>query len=96
MHRIVVTVREVRGHCGVHSVGDRFVVDEGQIISLDTAKRLCVFAPAGLIPLFPALSKDLPEDAWMSVETQCVQCIDPGPEYGGGGTVLFEIKREKV
>ncbi len=96
MHRIVVTVREVRGNCGVDSVGDRVVVDAGQIISLDTAKRLCVFAPAGLIPLFPALSKDLPEDAWMSVETQCVQCIDPGPEYGGGGTVLFEIKREKV
>ncbi|MFB0562171.1 MAG: TIGR04076 family protein [Candidatus Lokiarchaeia archaeon] len=96
MYRIIVTVKEVKGHCGIHNEGDRFVVDEGQVLSLDTAKSLCVYALAGLIPLFPALSKDLPADDWMSAETQYIQCIDPGPEYGGGGTVLFEIKRERV
>jgi uncharacterized repeat protein (TIGR04076 family) len=96
VYRVIVTVREVKGHCGIHKVGDSFVVDEGQILSLDTAKSLCVLALASLIPLFPALSKDLPKDDWMSAETQYLQCNDPGPKYGGGGTVIFEVKREKV
>ncbi len=95
-YRIIVTVKEVKGHCGIHKVGDRFIVEEGQNLSLDTAKSLCIYALAGLIPLFPALSKDLPKDDWMSAETQYIQCIDPGPQYGGGGTVIFEIKREKA
>ena len=96
VYRIIVTVKEVKGHCPIHKVGDRFFVDEGQILSLDTARSLCIFALAGLIPLFPALSKDLPKDDWMSAETQYLQCNDPGPNYGGGGTVIFEVKKEKV
>jgi hypothetical protein len=31
-----------------------------------------------------------------AAETQIYQCPDPGPERGGGGTVYFEIEREKV
>ncbi|MHA1580812.1 MAG: hypothetical protein ACTSUQ_14465 [Candidatus Freyarchaeota archaeon] len=46
-------------------------MDEGQTISLDTAKRMCVSALAGLIPLFPALSKDPPKDDWMSADSAC-------------------------
>jgi len=91
MYRLLINVKEqVRGICPVHKVGEKFIVDEGYIIHPGKLEKLCVYALAGMMPLFAALSKDLPEEDPMSTKIQHYQCFDPH------NTVLFEIKREKT
>ena len=96
-YRIRMTVNEVKGECHIHNVGDTYIVEEdGQSLSFEKGARFCTLALAGLLPLSAALTKELEETDWMAAETQIYQCPDPGPEKGGGGTVYFEIRREKV
>lgn len=91
MYRIVVKVKkQLKGSCHIHKVGDCFVVEEGQILKIVKGDGVCIYALAGMLPLFPALSKELPKEDWMAAETQEYICLDPE------NTVLFELKREKV
>lgn len=88
---LVITAREVKGHCaaGIRA-GDRIVL-RGATISLEESDRVCGMAFAAIYPVIFAarLGKDLKE---LGLTQRMVQCIDPGPPSGGGGTVLFEIK----
>lgn len=91
MADLVITARKVEGHCAAGiKAGDRVVL-RGATVSLTETDRLCGFAFANIYPVVFAarLGKDLKE---LGLEKRVVQCIDPGPEYGGGGTVYFEIK----
>lgn len=91
MADLVITAREVVGHCAAGiKAGDRVVL-RGATVSLSESDRLCGFAFANIYPVVFAarLGKDLRE---LGLEGRVVQCIDPGPEHGGGGTVYFEIK----
>jgi len=91
MYRIIVTAKkQLKGYCHVHKEGDTFIIEEGQIIRLVKGNGICIYALAAMLPLFPALSKELPADDWMSAEVQEYTCLDPE------NTMLFEIKREKV
>lgn len=90
MADLMITAKEVRGHCAAGiKVGDRIVL-RGAMISLEESDRVCGFAFCNIYPaIFAArLGKDL-KDLGLSART--VQCIDPGPPYSEGGTVLFEI-----
>jgi len=95
--RLVITVKEIRGKCPVHKVGDRIVLKAPEIVTAET-NALCVHALGSmlsvLIPLARGVSfKDLGL-ARKKGNLGYVQCLDPGQPYTPGGTVIFEIKRE--
>lgn len=91
MTDIMITAKEVKGHCAAGlKAGDKVVL-RGATISLQESDAVCSFAFANIYPaVFAArLGKDLKE---LGLATRTVQCIDPGPPYSEGGTVLFEVK----
>ena len=91
MADLIITAKEVRGHCSAGiKVGDKLVL-RGANISLTESDRICSFALANLYPaIFAArLGHDLKD---LGLTERTVQCIDPGPPESSGGTVLFEIK----
>ena len=92
-----ITVKEIKGHCYVHKVGDTYLIEkDGYTLRFDKAHRLCTYALSAMLPVFSALSRELEKEDWMAAKTLIFQCPDAGPEMGGDGTVYFEIKREKA
>jgi uncharacterized repeat protein (TIGR04076 family) len=97
VRRLVLTVKEIRGRCPVHGVGDRIVVE---VPKIDTASTdaLCVHALGSMLSMLVALARGVSfKDLGLATEegnVGYVQCLDPGPPYTSGGTVLFEIRRE--
>jgi len=99
VQRLVITVKEIRGKCPVHKVGDRIVIDAPRIVTAQT-DALCIHALGSIlsviIPLARGVSfKDLGL-AHKEGNIGYVQCLDPGEPYTPGGTVLFEIRREPI
>jgi uncharacterized repeat protein (TIGR04076 family) len=97
--RLVITVKEIRGKCPVHKVGDKIIVEAPEIITSET-DALCVHAFGSLLSMIIALArgasfKDLGL-AHKEGNVGYVQCLDPGEPYTPGGTVIFEIRRESV
>jgi len=99
VQRLVVTVKEIRGKCPVHKVGDRMVVEAPEIVTAETS-ALCVHALGSMLSMIIPLArgvgfKDLGL-ARRGGNVGYIQCLDPGPPYTPGGTVIFEIRRERV
>jgi uncharacterized repeat protein (TIGR04076 family) len=98
-HRLVVTVKKIRGNCPVFKVGDRIVVESPRIV-VGKTDNLCVHALGCMLSMIIPLSSGVGfKQLGMSKkesERGYVQCLDPGKPYTNGGTVLFEIKREKI
>ena len=97
LHRLVLTVKEVRGSCPVHRVGDRIVIEVPKIDTANT-DTLCVHALGSMLSELVPLARGVSfRDLGLAVQegnVGYVQCLDPGPPYTAGGTVIFEIKRE--
>jgi len=97
VQRLVITVKEIRGKCPVHKVGDRIVVEAPEIITAET-NALCVHALGSMLSLLVPLAHGISfKDLGLAVKegnVGYVQCLDPGRPYTLGGTVIFEIKRE--
>lgn len=98
-YRLVITVKEIRGKCPVFKVGDKMVVESPKIVVKET-DNLCIHAMgcmlSMLIPLSHGMSFKKLGLAKEEVGRGYIQCLDPGAPYTDGGTVLFEIKREKT
>ncbi|WP_297090373.1 TIGR04076 family protein [Thermococcus sp.] len=92
MERLEIRVIKIRGKCPVFSPGDRIVV-EGAEVNLDETDAICTHAFASLLPYIVALRKGIkPSELGLGRgEKAYVQCLDPGPPYTDGGTVIFEI-----
>lgn len=91
---LVVTVKEVKGHCPVHKVSDSFTLKAGyQLVS---EIPVCMHALASLMPYYNALR--VSEPAQWGLEGRddktkaYIQCPDPAA-HTNGGTVTFEITR---
>jgi uncharacterized repeat protein (TIGR04076 family) len=92
-----IEVCEIRGKCPVYKVGDRIVIDGAQI-ALGKTDAVCVHALSTLLHYVVALDEGVdpvklgltrPEDrSWAYM-----QCVDPGPPYTDGGTVVFRCRR---
>jgi len=99
VQRLVVTVKEIRGKCPVHKVGDRMVVEAPEIVTAETS-ALCVHALGSMLSMIIPLATGVGfKDLGLAHEegnVGYVQCLDPGPPYTPGGTVIFEIRRECV
>ncbi len=99
VYRLVVTVKEVRGRCPVFKVGDKILIESPKIVPEKT-DALCVHALGSMLSMIVALSHGISfKELGLAVEegdVGYVQCLDPGPPYTLGGTVLFEIRREAM
>ena len=97
IYRLVITVKKIRGKCPVFKVGDRIVI-EGPDIVLGKTDALCVHALGSMLSMVVALGRGVSfEELGLAKEegdAGYVQCLDPGPPYTLGGTVIFEIRRE--
>ncbi|BAD86045.1 hypothetical protein, conserved [Thermococcus kodakarensis KOD1] len=92
MEKLEIKVVEIRGKCPVFKLGDRIVI-EGPRINLEETDAVCTHAFASLLPYIVALRKGIkPNEIGLGRgEKAYVQCLDPGPPYTDGGTVIFEI-----
>jgi uncharacterized repeat protein (TIGR04076 family) len=99
-YRLIITVKDIRGNCPVFKVGDKIVLESPKIIVEET-DNICLHAfgcmLSMLVPLSHGISfKRLGLARDEKSETGYIQCLDPGKHYTNGGTVLFEIRREKI
>jgi len=97
VHRLVITVKEIRGKCPVFRVGDKIVIQEPNVVTEKT-DALCIHALGSMLSMIVALSRGVSFKelslAKQEGEVGYVQCLDPGPPYTPGGTVIFEVRRE--
>jgi len=96
-YKLVVKVKEIKGRCPVYKIGDTLVI-EGPKINLNKTDAICIHALYSILHYSTALKKgvSLIELGLSKTEDKAyVQCLDPGEPYTSGGTVIFEIKREK-
>jgi uncharacterized repeat protein (TIGR04076 family) len=94
---LIVRVKEIKGHCPVHKVGDSFKLESGY--RLLTEVPICMHALASLLPHYNALRVAEPSQ-WGAAgkddtSKAYFQCLDPF-EYTGNGTVIFEVERAGV
>ena len=98
-YRLVITVKEIRGNCPVFKVGDKIVVESPKIVVSET-DNICIHALGCMLSMIVPLSHGISFKqlglAKEEDEKGYVQCLDAGKPYTDGGTVLFEIKREKI
>ncbi len=84
MKKLIVRVKEVRGRCNVHVVGDYFEV-YGSRITLPPGKHICFYSLSSLIPLLPAKQRKIDEPGDWMLKVKEVECPDPE------GRVIWEI-----
>ena len=98
-YRLTITAKEIRGKCPVFKVGDKIVVETPKIVLKET-DAFCVHAFGSMLSVITALSHGIGFRelglATKEGNVGYVQCLDPGSPYTDGGTVIFEIRREKI
>jgi len=97
--RLIITVKEIRGNCPVFNVGDRIVIDSPKIV-VNNTDNICIHAFGCILSMIVPLSRGIGFRqlglAKEEGEKGYIQCLDPGKPYTDGGTVLFEIQRERT
>jgi uncharacterized repeat protein (TIGR04076 family) len=98
-YRLVISVKEIRGNCPVFNVGDRIIVESPKIV-VEKTDSLCVHAFGCMLSMIVSLSRGISFKT-LGLTTEegekgYIQCLDPGKPYTNGGTVLFEIRRERI
>ncbi len=98
-YRLIVTVKNIRGNCPIFKVGERIVIDSPKVI-VEKTDNLCVHALGCMLTIIVPLSHGISFKqlglAKEEGEKGYMQCLDPGEPHTDGGTVLFEIKRERI
>ena len=85
MKKLIVRVKEIRGCCESHHVGDCFRLEGGKLSLPGNNKHICIYAFSSLLPLLPAKERNPNEpDDWLP-RTWEVECPDPN------GGVIWEI-----
>ena len=95
MVELLITVKEIKGQCDVHKVGDRIVI-EGPEINLEKSDKVCIHALSPILHYAVALREGM-DPVRLGLAKQgnkaYIQCPDSGEPYTGGGRVVFEIER---
>lgn len=98
-YRLIITVKEIRGKCPVFKLGDRIVIESPKV-AVEKTSNICIHAFGCMLSMIVPLSHGLSfKQLGLATEEGkkgYVQCLDPGKPYTDGGTVLFEIKRERI
>ena len=91
---LLVTVKQIKGHCPTFKVGDTFTLKAGYQLVSDIP--VCMHALAALMPFYNALSVSEPVqwglDGKKDKSKAYIQCPDPF-DCTDGGTVIFEISK---
>jgi uncharacterized repeat protein (TIGR04076 family) len=98
-HLLEIKVNEIKGFCPVYKKGDKIVISDPEII-IEKTDALCTHALSTILHYSTILQHN-----WCPVElgltkgddkdSAYLQCVDPGPPYTDGGTVIFKCKRIK-
>jgi uncharacterized repeat protein (TIGR04076 family) len=73
--RVVVDRIEGRSVCGMEP-GDSFDVTSSCRLSIPEGKHVCLYALSAVLPLLPAMQRDLDDGDWLAHENE-VACPDP-------------------
>ncbi|MCS7109005.1 MAG: TIGR04076 family protein [Sulfolobales archaeon] len=84
MKKLLVRVKEIKGKCNIHKVGDYFEVS-GSMLTLPLNRHVCFYALSSLIPLLPAKQRKVDEPNDWLPRVREVSCPDPE------GRVIWEI-----
>ncbi len=99
VQKLILTIKEIRGKCPVHKLGDKIVVESPEIVT-DKTDALCIHALGSMLSVLVPLARGVGfKELGLTVRegnVGYIQCLDPGPPYTLGGTVIFEIKRESA
>jgi uncharacterized repeat protein (TIGR04076 family) len=91
---LVITIKEIKGHCPTYKAGDSFTLKAGYQLVSDIP--VCMHGLAALIPYYNALRVSEPAqwglDGKEDKTKTYIHCPDPC-EYTAGGTVVFEITK---
>jgi len=91
---LVVTVKEIKGHCPTYKVGDSFTLRACYKLVSDIP--VCMHALSALMPYYNALRISEPAEWGLDGKDDkskaYIHCPDP-VGYTGGGTVTFEITK---
>ena len=97
-YRVKVCVKEVRGMCAMgYRVGDCFTIERYYIA--DVGRGVCLHALNSMLTLITPFLKGVSAKVLgigREDDVGYVQCPDPGEPYTCGGTVIFELRREKL
>jgi len=97
-YRLTITVKEIRGKCPVYNLGDTIVIEEPTVVIKRTS-NLCIHSFASMLTMIVPLCRGVSfRELGLAGQEEAgyVQCLDPGPPFTPGGTVIFEILRENV
>lgn len=98
-YRVKIIVREIRGDCALGlNPGDEFTVEKFYIPQTKKDAKICLHALIGISTLLLPFLKGVPahELGIGEGDVGYVQCPDPGKPYTSGGTVIFELRRERI
>jgi len=94
--KLIITAIEIKGNCPVYNIGDKMVI-EGPEINLETSDKVCIHALFSLGTFIVALREGInPQSLGLAKKDNkktFYQCLDPGPPYTEGGTVIFEVTK---
>jgi len=97
-YRVRVCVKEVNGNCAMnYKPGDCFTVERFYVS--DAEKGICIHALSSMLTLLSPLLKGISAKVLGIGEQDdigYVQCPDSGKPHTCGGTVVFELKRERI
>lgn len=98
-YRVRIIVKEVKGSCALgFKPSDELIVEKFYILSQQNI-RICLHALVGMSSLLLQFLKGVSaRELGIGIEDDVgyVQCPDPGRPYTTGGTVIFELRREKI
>ena len=95
MSGLEIIVKDIKGKCAVHNIGDRIVIS-GPEIDLKSTDKICIHALPSLLHYAVALREGTdPVTLGLATEgdSAFISCPDPGAPYTEGGTVIFEVRR---
>lgn len=88
---VEIIAREVKGYCSAGiKPGDKIVL-KGANICKEESGPICGYAFVGVYPTVFACRMGV-DFGKLGLEGRLWQCVDPGPPYTPGGTVLFEVR----
>ena len=93
---LIITIKEIKGHCPTYKVGDSFTLKAGyQLVS---NIPICMHGLVSLMPYYNALRVSEPAQWGLNSKEDktkaYIHCPDPC-EYTQGGTVIFEITKNE-
>jgi len=97
LYVVRIKVKEIRGKCPVYKVGDEIILN-GYYIDTKKSAPICMHAFVALATLLSAFSHGASaRELGIGSEDNVgyLQCPDPGSPYTCGGTVIFQLIREK-